>query len=221
MNEFVSLGGDSNTIWEIRRHKIVNILSKILKEATLIATQENDHPYWILRHLQKNDPNIRMFFWTKPQKPGKMNTSAYLYISRLYDKLCERSDFTRDENIDVKEQYEQMNAYLQDKEDVRNQLTSEGFTCTLNGEEFLSGEKINAQDLYWQAEGLALYYRSDLVTLESKVTSEMVQCEFKLRGGPTLTVFPMHLTSGESEKKEIRRVKELKAILQLASGVSN
>jgi len=220
MNEFVSLGGDSNTIWKNRRFKIVDTLSKMLKNATFIATQENDHPYWILHHLQKSDPSIRMVYWTKPQSPGKLNTSAWFYITRLYDELCNRSDLKKDGNLNEQDKYKKMNAYLQDKEGLRNELTSDGFTCTLNGEEFVSDR--NAKDLYWQAEGIALYYRSDLVSLLNTSDDESIfQCEFQLRNGPIVTIFPMHLLSGEKEKKEIKRVKQLKPILELASNVSN
>jgi len=220
MNEFVSLGGDSNTTWKNRRLKISNTLSKMLEDATFVATQENDHPYWILHQLQKSDPNIRMVYWTKPQKPGKLNTAAWIYITRLYDELCQRSDMKWDENISEQEKFERMNAYLVDKEELRNELTLDGFTCTLNGEEFVSDRE--ADDLYWQAEGLALYYRSDLATLLNTSDDESIfQCEFQLNGGPKITIFPMHLNSGESEAKETRRVKQLQPILKLASNLPN
>lgn len=65
--EFLSEGGDSESIaWPIRKDKIVNVLSKMLKVCDVIVTQENDDFFYILKQIRETTSlNIRGIYCLK------------------------------------------------------------------------------------------------------------------------------------------------------------
>ena len=54
LGEFMTNGGDEVCCWKNRGPKIASGIHALLSSnVAIVATQENDHPYWILEEIKK------------------------------------------------------------------------------------------------------------------------------------------------------------------------
>jgi hypothetical protein len=134
----------------------------------------------------------------------------------------------------LQQHFTKADAFLASRGDVREILCSRGYTCTTNQDEHFSGAPLSG--LYASDDALVLYYRSDQVDLVAhSIDAKVVQHPdaFSLACGAieslspcalfrtkstllNFTVFPAHLSSGETFEDEKNRVVQLRTILNSA-----
>lgn len=87
-NEFLTSVGDERCIvwfdgpqFQGRGQRIADVISELFSNGvSILATQENDHPFWLEKQVQKTHPNIRMVNVRKYDTPHKSN--AYKFMDR-------------------------------------------------------------------------------------------------------------------------------------------
>lgn len=92
--EFLTDAGDERcTVWfdgpqfQGRGQRIANAMSELFSNGvSVLATQENDHPFWLETRVRETQPNIRMVNVRKYDTMHKSN--AYKFMDR---RLCEAS----------------------------------------------------------------------------------------------------------------------------------
>lgn len=82
--EFVSPDGDALMKWSVRRYAVVEVLNRMLSACDVVVTQENDHFFWILAQLQKQNPHIRGIFGRKRVLLGDPMSSEHGSTNRTY-----------------------------------------------------------------------------------------------------------------------------------------
>jgi len=247
-NEFITNGGDLvNTLWTSRRSRICQILQKLLDDKVhVIGLQENDHPYYILRELQKFKPEIRCIHLLAKDVA---RSADKLRLSAIFDYLnyndAEFQDTTNRLNKSSQDYdylYHRINDWYQRLDTNLDQI-KKNFTMTSFEEE---GAQILANvlnrrldDLYVVNDGVTLYYDSSILEfIEPIPTSGMTKsecpamfighdltCRFKIID-PSLSRVPeqetfmnitcSHLKSGEGVQNEKRRAEQMREIIRLA-----
>jgi len=239
LGEFMNKGGDSVVLWENRGPKVVSFIHKMLStpEISVVVTQENDHASWILNKIQeKGMPHLKMV-----RRPKGENSEKF-YIGRLRDELTKEGYYSDEENSKICEfecnagkpgcklktpeciekRAGEISELLRKHPDVRELMMKKGMTCTTNEDEY--EESDNPSDIYHSMDYLAVYYDSQAVRLndQSDENAPVFRIDFThLHSKKEFSIFPAHLKSGEDKKGEIRRVKDLKLILNEAKEYEN
>jgi len=231
--EFMNSGGESVIFWKNRGPKIASnilaLLSSRKNEISIVATQENDHPTWILSEIQKHMPQVKMVRCSK----GK--NSEKFYINRLSDELTNNGHYDKSPTMSLDDHDQKISEFLKaSTPDVLEELMSKkGLTCTTYAQEKCPPPDGKQQDdFYHSKDHLAVYYNSDVVRLNTTIDETgLFQNEegvFRLNFTyPVKTeeynfdIITAHLKSGENEKGEVKRVKELRAILDEADVCEN
>lgn len=236
LGEFMTNGGDEVCCWKNRGPKIASGIHALLSsDVAIVATQENDHPYWILEEIKKKKPSVRMEFMVKNKNAPKF------YANRLCDYLTDEEKYSKGDksafkNGDDKPDLVKIGKFLDVNPQVRDELTGKGMTCTTFAEEcFKLPSTKSGGDLYNYNDCLAVYYDSDVVQIDENLergefgeipqNPENLLCldfiHTKDSSEYKFTVLAAHLKSGEDEKGEIKRVKELRALLEKATTFDN
>jgi len=117
------------------------------------------------------------------------------------------------------EHIQKASLYLKENPGVRKVLMRNGITCSTCAEEH---EPTDENWLHLADDRLVLYFnKGRFKDWEVVVTKDISFVCFTDVNGGIINVFPAHLASGESYVKEMKRVRELKSILDVAKHVEN
>jgi len=247
LGEFMNRGGDQIAYWKNRGPKVASGIHAMLSSGNIgiVATQENDHPTWILQEVQKRMPSVKMACMLKGEN------APQFYVNRLSDYLTKNRHFSESSDMCefncngdkpgcskkakcLEAHAKKIGEFLNEFPEVRDTLIGEGLTCsTYRDECFIPPEGKSADDLYYCKDCLAVYYDSDLVKLNTKLDlNGMVDYgddkRFRLEFTHTkeskdynFTILVAHLKSGEDKKGEMKRVEELTKLLDKATECEN
>ena len=166
-NEFLCDGGDNkSTRWNQRRDRLVQVLSKMLKECDVVVTQENDHFFGLLDGIrEETNMSIGGILHVHPSSISK---ARKLKVQWQYEQIVGNGGVLLDGDNQIKgfrEQYEYCNDCFQ-----RTRFGSD-IGISYNEESPYFGELLatyhgkSPQDLYQADDGIGIFYRIDTLKL--------------------------------------------------------
>jgi len=205
--EFMCSGGDAVTKFSVRGPLLAKALSALFESNAVVATQENDHPAWLLHQLRQSRPSIEMCavpaeafnslvdgqaLFSVPWPP-KAPTSLKIYRQRLVQWLKSHPEHgsvvTSDE---PEQQWEQVATFMVQNPDMRAAATGAGLTCTTVSEEHVGLLEDSRKVL--QAEGFH-YHPSNSHTPHQVWASEEHLVTY-YDSSKVRLVAPMHVVHG-------------------------
>ena len=213
--EFLTLGGDKiNLNWDLRKEKLADVLTAMIKECDIIVTQENDSFFSLLKQIrQKSGKNINGICCFKANF-GKLSTNRSLRTINLLNqqgeniKLIPKDPDHGDHYKLLKHKYRYMDEWPENGDELANLWNHQ------KEDPYISDDAIG---IYYDIDKVKLEHVNDCHTTISNIPilfneEGWVNCSFSKKG-INFNLIGTHLPSGEGQEDEIKRLVILDKIL--------